>query len=325
MTSHEASAPRKLRPGDLQRGIRQRIAQAAAEHPPDGEGDTGGQRRQAVPLGRLHEARRADRDVAEHEEHEVVEGLQRLGRVRHRRAEHDEQRRDQPPGGVREAARKALQQRAAAPAVREQRRGDQGDEEQHEEEPQVAEAEAAEVVAALLDVPAEEVTAGQVVPERVLVAGVEAGAVPGLDRDQQEEHAGDERDAEPGEALAHVLPRAALAQREVGGGAGQQEEQLHVPHGDEAEHVVEGRRQLARLHVEGLGVEDPQGVVREEQQHGQHPQPVDEVEPVSGGVEGVHGSSPWSLRSTSRSSRRASSGTSTRRSIRRATSGVSFA
>ena len=198
-----------------------------------------------------------------------------------------------------EAAREAAQPRAASfsPAPGEQRQHDDGDDEQDEDEPQVADPEAAVVVAAVLDVVLQEVAADDVVPVRAGVAGVELSPVPRLWRDQHEDPE-EQRDAQAEQPLAEIRARAALAQREVGGGAGQQEEQGHVPHGDEAEHVAHRHRERVRLHVPGVvGVEDAQRVEGEEQQHGQHTQPVDVVQSGAGCVESLHVCSSCSGRS----------------------------
>ena len=178
-----------------------------------------------------------------------------------------------------EAAREALQKGAAsiAPPPREERQHDDGHQQQDEDEPEVADPEAAVIVVAVLDVPLEEVAARDVVPVRASVAGVEARAVVGLRRDQHE-NAEDERDSQAQDPLSQILPVAAPAQRKTGRGAGQQEEQLHAPRGDEVEQIAHRRRQDVGLYVPGVvGVEDAQGVEREQQQDGQHAQPVNVV------------------------------------------------
>ena len=165
--------------------------------------------------------------------------------------------------------------------TRHERQSDQRDDQQEHDEPQVPDAEPAEVVAAVLHVPAQEVAAGQVVPVGAGVAGVEAAAEPGLRRyeDEEPEHEGDQQALDP---LPGVLTAAALAQGEVGGASRQEEEEWHVPHGYEPQETAHPLRERGRLGIEGIAsVEDAQRVEREQQQHRQDPQPVDEVDPRS--------------------------------------------
>ena len=80
------------------------------------------------------------------------------------------------------------------------------------------------------------------------------------------------------DALEGVLSGAPLAQGVESRGSRQEEQQLHVPHRDEREHLVEGLPEMLALHVEGVGgVEDPRGVEGKEQQDGQYSEPVDVV------------------------------------------------
>ena len=124
---------------------------------------------------------------------------------------------------------------------------------------------------------AEEVAAREVVPVRAGVPGVGPRPVVALRR-HQDEDADDEGDPQAHEALAHVLPVAALAQRQAARGAGQEEEQLHLPGRDEVQQVGHRRRKTSGLHVPQLaGVVDAQRVEREEEEDSQHAQPVDVV------------------------------------------------
>ena len=85
----------------------------------------------------------------------------------------------------------------------------------------------------------QKVAAGQIVPERAGVPRVETAAVPGLRREeyQDPEHQRHQQALDP---LPCVLAGRPLAQSEVGGAAGQEEQQLHVPHADEVDDPVGG-------------------------------------------------------------------------------------
>ena len=133
-------------------------------------------------------------------------------------------------------------------------------------------AEAAVVVSALLDVPLQEVAAGQVMAEGLGVAGVEACPVPGLWR-YEDEDAEDQRHQKATDSLEGVLARPPRAQGVVGGAPGQEEEQRHVPHADEPQDIGDGLGEHIGLDVEGVvgGVEDAKDMKRKEQEHGEHP------------------------------------------------------
>ncbi len=155
----------------------------------------------------------------------------------------------------------------------------QRDDEEDDDEPQVSDAEPAVVVAAVLDVPLEEVTAREVVQIRLLVPGVETTAVPGLGRDQDQdpEEEGNQETANP---FGRVLAARPPPQGEVRRRPGEEEQERHVPAVDERQHATCRRRQLRSLGVERLArVEEPGRVEGKQEQHRKHPEPVDVVQP----------------------------------------------
>ncbi len=144
----------------------------------------------------------------------------------------------------------------------------------------MADPEAAVVVARLLNVPVEEVSAPQVGEEPLPVPRVGACAVPGLRRNQYGDTK-EEGDGEALDALPCVLSVRALAKGEEGRRPGEEEQQRHVPGVDEAEHVVEGVPRFRPLDVEGRSlIEHPARVERKEEQDRQHTEPVDVMQPT---------------------------------------------
>jgi hypothetical protein len=116
------------------------------------------------------------------------------------------------------------------------------------------------------------------VQERTSVPAVEPAADPGL-RWYQHEEPEDERQEQPLHALDRVLADRSFAQREVAGCAGEQEQQRHMPYGDERQHGTQSGGDVRALHVERVArVEHPGHMEWEEQEHGEDAEPIDVVD-----------------------------------------------
>ncbi len=95
-------------------------------------------------------------------------------------------------------------------------------------------------------------------------------------RGDDDQYAKDAGHQQPLEALQEVLAPSPAAQRKPGGRAGQEEKERHVPVIDEIRCPGRNGAQLVVLDVEWVPeIKDPGRVDVEQQQCGQHAQPVD--------------------------------------------------